>query len=107
MTEQEALADKLRECREYLGYTQEQVAAHLGVSRLSLCQAETGRRRVPAVELAKLAKLYQKPAGYFLGEEVEPAEWVAALSGTLDETDRQEITKFAQFLAWRKMAKEG
>ena len=69
--DRKALGERLREAREYLGFSQDQVATFLGVPRSALSLMETGQRKVEALELKKLAGLYKRPVGYFTGEEEE------------------------------------
>ena len=109
--------DVAREAREYLGYTQEQIADVLGLSRPAITLIESGERKVSAVELKKLAKLYQKPVDYFtftdddddfrlvdnaVGKLVTTAIY---LDMYLPDEDIDEVKRFAEFLAWRKRAK--
>lgn len=101
------LARRLREQREYLGFTQLEVAGVLGISRSALSLVESGKRRVRVSELKQLANLYRCSIRYLLGDE-EPA---AALSeatqellskvGKLSAKDQAEVLRFAQFLAYR------
>lgn len=107
MSEQKCLGKKLRECREYLGYSQEQVARHLGLpSRPSVTYLESGRRKVSALELEKLARLYGKPVTYFLDPE-PPIQSVSGIDlDGLDVQDRVELLRFADYLKWRKRMKE-
>lgn len=109
MTEQnstEQIAQRIREAREYLGLSQGVVADAVGVPRPSISMMESGQRKVSADELRKLAQLYRKPYGYFLGEEVvgetaESAESVTALfraAKDLSENDRLQVLRFAEFL---------
>src|SRR5258707_13816348 len=67
------LADRLREARKYLGLKQEEVANYLKIPRTALTDIENGQRRVEAIELTRLAKLYRQPAAYFTGEGERPA----------------------------------
>ena len=109
--DRKALGQRLREAREYLGFSQDEVATFLGVPRSALSLMETGRRRVDALELKKLAGLYQRPVGYFTGEEVADvslgAEWkhLARKVSELPPDDREELARFADFLRARKQAK--
>jgi transcriptional regulator with XRE-family HTH domain len=98
---QEALADRLREVREYLGLSQEFVAQHAGVSRVAISAIENGKRKVEAVELNSLAALYKYPVAYFLeGALEEPASVraIARAATTLSDRDREQVLQFAQFL---------
>jgi transcriptional regulator with XRE-family HTH domain len=98
------LATRLREAREYLGLNQEEVAKTIGVSRSALSLMESGQRKVDALELKRLAEIYQRPVGYFTGEIPPPAEvpenvaHLARTAAKLTEKDREELLNFARFL---------
>ena len=66
-----AMGERLRQAREYLGFSQEEVAKYLGISRSALSNIETGQRKVDALELKKLASLYKRPVTHFTGEDPE------------------------------------
>lgn len=102
------LATRLREAREYLGFSQDQVAQHLGISRSALSNIETGQRKVEVVELTRLAVLYKKPVSHFTGEPGPPGdalpadvEHLARKASKLTPKDREELTRFADFLRLR------
>jgi transcriptional regulator with XRE-family HTH domain len=105
--------ERLREAREYLGFTQEEVAKFMGVSRSALSLLETGQRKVDALELKKLAGLYKRPVSHFTGEEVEDVffgadvKHLARKVSELSPDDREELGRFADFLRARKRAQEG
>ena len=67
--ERRRLGDRLREARKYLGLKQEEVATYLKIPRTALTDIENGQRRVEAIELSRLAKLYRQPIAYFTGED--------------------------------------
>lgn len=95
------LGARLKEAREYIGLKQEQVAAHLGVPRTAVSDFEKGKRTVSAIELKKLAHLYQRPVQFFTGDDLSVPEDVAFLARTataLSDRDRQELQRFAEFL---------
>lgn len=99
-----AMAVRLREAREYVGLSQEDVAQALGVSRPSITNIETGNRKVEAVELDRLATLYRQSVSFLLnGEEavgVSPTQvqfLARALKG-LSQKDMEEVARFASFL---------
>src|SRR5450759_2192413 len=97
---QKRLSRRLREAREYLGLAQQFVADQTGIPRASISAIETGRRRVEALELERLAAVYKFPVAYFLEGSLEPAS-VRALAREaveLTEDDRAEVLRFAQFL---------
>lgn len=99
--EQEQLAERLREAREYLGLSQEYVADKTGISRPAISAIENGKRKVEALELQVLAGLYKHPVDYFLGATIDVPESVRAIAreaGKLTPRDREEVLRFAQFL---------
>ena len=111
--ERKALGERLREAREYLGFSQDQVATFLSVPRSALSLMETGQRKVEALELKKLASLYKRPVGYFTGEAEEETSFGADINhlarkvSELAPDDREELGRFADFLRARKQKKEG
>lgn len=68
-----AIAGRLRVAREIAGLSQGQVAKLMKVHRPTISEAEAGRRRVSAEELAKLATIYGVTVGWLTGEEPETA----------------------------------
>ena len=111
--DRKALGERLREAREYLGFSQDQVATFLGVSRSALSLMETGQRKVDALELKKLAGLYKRPVAFFTGEEAEDVSFgtdvkhLARQVSELSPDDREELGRFADFLRARKQKKGG
>lgn len=99
-----AMATRLREAREYLGFSQDEVAVSLGVSRPAITNIEAGSRKVEAIELQKLANLYGRSVSFLLTgaeEKKVEAEKVAfaarALKG-LSGKDLEEVARFADYL---------
>jgi DNA-binding XRE family transcriptional regulator len=96
-----ALAQRLRESREYLGLSQEAVADHLGVPRASVSAMETGKRKVSSMELRDLGRLYRISVEQLLGKAPEEDPVVGALYRTarnLTQEDRAQVLRFAEFL---------
>ncbi len=101
------LSTRLKEAREYCGFTQEEVAAHLGLPRSAISLMENRARRVDALELQRLATLYQTNMESLTGPDLESPEpesvrLVARATAELSVTDREEVLRFAQFLRSRK-----
>jgi len=100
------LGARLREIREYLGISQQNVASATGIPRSAVSDIERGQRKVDSLELRKLSKLYRYPVSYLLGEsgtEEEAAAPVTALARVFDdlaEQDRQEVLRFAEYLRY-------
>ena len=107
------LSERLREAREYLGFSQEEVAGYLKVPRSALSLMERGQRKVDALELKKLARLYKRPVGYFTDEGVDEDSYgadvahVARKASQLAPEDREELARFADFLRMRREQQEG
>jgi transcriptional regulator with XRE-family HTH domain len=98
---QRQLAARLREAREYLGLSQQFVADQTGIPRVAVSAIENGKRKVEALELEGLARLYQYPVTYFLDGALDEPASVRALAREakgLSERDREEVLRFAQFL---------
>lgn len=106
------LGDRLREARKYLGLKQEEVATYLKIPRTALTDIENGQRRVEAIELSRLAKLYRQPVGYFTGEDAAAGlpidvAHLARKAADLSEQDRSELGRFAEYLRARSRAERG
>jgi len=109
-TDRTALGMRLKDAREYRGYSQEDVAKYLGIPRSAISLTESGVRRLDILELQKLARLYQCPLEELTGnsspttQEVEPdsIKLVARAAAALSPEDRSEVLRFAQFLQARK-----
>ena len=68
MTADEKMGARVRQARADAGVTQADLARLLGVSRSALSMIETGKRRVTAVELGRLAALVDRPVNWFYRE---------------------------------------
>ena len=103
--DQAAIASRLKEAREYLGLSQQEVTDATGIPRSAVSLIESGKRSVVAQELTALARLYQRPTAYFTGEELlaYPADinMLARHASTLSEKDRSELLRFTEFLMQR------
>lgn len=69
---------RLRELREKYGYTQDQVAEAINMSRITYVRYESDMRNVRGPELMALAELYHVTVDYILGGsdeiETQPAD---------------------------------
>ena len=104
-TERQALGERLRQARDYIGLSQEEVARLLKLPRTAITGMESGQRRVEATELKRLSAIYRQPISYLSGEtDIEkalPAD-VAHMARTASELsidDRKELGRFADY--WR------
>ena len=107
-----ALGARLREAREYRGYSQEDVAKYLRISRSAISLIESGTRRLEFLELKKLATLYEcsieELSEDWPGNATQPdsIKLVARATAALAPEDRAEVLRFAQFLQSRKAGKQ-
>lgn len=106
-----ALGAKLKEAREYLGLSQQEVADAVALSRSAISLMEAGQRKVETFELKALAQLYQRPIGYFTGEQQlgqarpESVEMLARKAEKLSDKDREELLRFSEYLMQRAQSK--
>ncbi|NMO04516.1 helix-turn-helix transcriptional regulator [Gordonia sp. TBRC 11910] len=99
---EEALAERLRSEREYLGMSQDQVARVLGLPRAAVSAFETGRRKVSSGELARLAALYGTTPNRLLGSEGLVDDRTTQLfraTNKLSDHDKDEVLRFVEFLS--------
>ena len=73
------LGQRLRLAREQARLSQTEAAATLGVTPAALNQYEAGKRRVDALLLDRLSRLYGVPLRFFFGEERARPDWEEAL----------------------------
>ena len=108
--EQKLLGDRLKEARQYLGLSQEEVANHIDVSRSAISMIESNKRSVKTDELIKFSQLYQRSIEYFTDGEIikideDKMTLLARDFKNLSEPDQQELIQFAQYLAERSKIK--
>lgn len=106
--ERRRLGEKLRQAREYVGFSQDEVASLLKVPRTAVSNMENGQRKVEALELKRLADLYRQSVSHFTSDDDEasaslPADvtHLARQAATLSPKDREELGRFADFLKMR------
>jgi transcriptional regulator with XRE-family HTH domain len=99
-----ALAARLKEMREYLKLSQEEVAQMLKIPRSAISLIENGERRVEAVELKRFAEVYQCPLEHLTGSVAKDDHnskqiaFLARAVSKLSQKDRDELLRFARFL---------
>ena len=98
---------RLREVREYLGFSRDEVAAQLAVAPAELARMEADQRRIDPARLQQLAALYQHPVSCFTGAWPDRPDLPDALERSmraaagLSERDREELVRFATYLRLR------
>ncbi len=104
------LGFRLKERREALALTQEQVGRVLGVSRELVALWESGERIPGARQLDDLARLYRVNRGYLLGKEDldRKAEREVLYRGLPDDLKiRDEVERWLDFLdEWAELLEE-
>jgi transcriptional regulator with XRE-family HTH domain len=104
-TARRQLAERLKGARELRGLSQEAVARQLGLPRPAISHIENGHRRVEALELTELARIYERPLSYFTMDDRESQfDKLRRATDDLNETDRDEVIKFAEDLKRRRNA---
>lgn len=107
-SERAQLASRLKEMREYLSLSQEEVAQLVHIPRSAISLIEKGDRSVNALELKIFADIYQCPLDYFTGSPSKATEtsrevaFLAKAAAKLTPKDREELVRFAQFLSAKK-----
>ena len=91
--------EKLREARTKLGFSQEYVAACIGLSRSAITQIELGNRKVTTEEATRFCKLYHLSADYLLEtENIDNNQTIFARGfNELSDKDQQEILNLISF----------
>jgi transcriptional regulator with XRE-family HTH domain/Zn-dependent peptidase ImmA (M78 family) len=83
----EALGQRLRQARKQAHMSQKEVAGHLGVTASALSQYESGKRKIGALALERLARLYGAPLSSLFseGDSQERPDWERSLLGKTDD----------------------
>jgi transcriptional regulator with XRE-family HTH domain len=106
------LGARLREMREYRGFSQEEVSQYLSIPRPAISLMESGSRGLDVLELRKLAALYQCTVDELTGDTSSGVDQksiglVARAAAALSPEDREEVLRFAEFLQSRRAVKQG
>lgn len=65
----QAFLKRLIKARRDAGYLQGEVARRLGKPHSFISKCELGERRLDIIKLQRIAKMYGKSIGYFLGDD--------------------------------------
>lgn len=109
-TDRVALGARLKEMREYRGFSQDEVAQYLAIPRSAISLMESGTRGLDVLELRKLAALYHCSIDELTGEDAPHVDQqsiglVARAAAALSPEDRGEVLRFAEFLQSRRAGK--
>lgn len=97
-------SERLQRAREYLGFSEAEVASALGIPACHVSQIEAGVRDAGVVELRKFSLLYRVTVEYLQsGREAESAgpvqfSFLARAIKGLPQEDVDEVSRFAEFL---------
>lgn len=101
------IGNRIRQARERLGFSQEDLALKIGKSQNAISAYENGDRGIHISELPELANALEVPIGYLFGDEYD-ADEALALYARLDDDERKEIIGFMRLkLDLRREARKG
>lgn len=63
------LGTKIKNIREHLGLSQDEISKLLGINRVAISQIENGARKITAAEIAKLSTIFNIPSDILLDLE--------------------------------------
>jgi Zn-dependent peptidase ImmA (M78 family)/DNA-binding XRE family transcriptional regulator len=95
------LGERLRQARELAGFAQGEAAQALGITSAALSQYEGGKRRIEALTLDRIARLYGVPITYFFADTQtdQQTDWEMALrslANTLSAAGKAGVAKLIQ-----------
>ena len=96
--------------RDQRGWTQEELAASLGISRAALSHYEKNRREPDTETLTKVADIFRVSIDYLVGRTQQPTgvldEEVRQFVDQLELSDAELLEKFALTIDGRKLTVE-
>lgn len=69
---QSELGQRIRQARDNIGMSQRDFSEAVGKDQTAISEYETGKRKVPAVELSIFANILQVPVSYFYEGDIQP-----------------------------------
>ncbi|RAK12553.1 helix-turn-helix protein [Halanaerobium saccharolyticum] len=92
MLNYEKIAQRLKEARLDMNYSQQEVADLIGKKRSQISYYETGARKINLSLLNKFSNLYGKSIEYFIGESTEEEQLeIAHRSTDIKQDDLEKI----------------
>jgi transcriptional regulator with XRE-family HTH domain len=101
----------IQKAREDAGLSQEELASRLGCTQAALSNYELGKRRLYLANIEQIAKVLNKPLGYFLENQVERSRTksgpsqdkvIAEINRLLAEFSAEELANVLEYVQWRK-----
>ena len=84
---------RIRDLREQLGLTQEEMAEAIGVSRITYIRYENEERSIKAPELISLARVFNCSADYLLGLSESPNVYISNQAPLPAKPDPESMPK--------------
>ena len=69
------LGSRLKQAREYAGFSEEEAARYLGLPTAAISRIEVGAPRAGAMEIRRLAELYQIPLNTLVDHDSKEPGW--------------------------------
>ena len=101
--ELEDIGQRIREARESLGMTQEELATQLGRTQDTVSSYELGNRAIRITELPALARTLKVSVGYFFGQddpEIEALDLMSELKNLTPDQQQKVIERWRYELNW-------
>lgn len=93
-----SIGDKIREKRKNKGYTLEQLADEIGITKSTVLKYENGTIAIPSDKIEKIAKVLSVSPAYLMGwedtkgkEESEEYRWIARNAKKLDNEKQKTL----------------
>jgi transcriptional regulator with XRE-family HTH domain len=97
--------NRIAQLRDRRGYTQEELAGLLGISRAALSHYEKNRRKPDFATLTKIADLFQVSVDYLVGRTQLPEESPDKTTA-LELSDEEILNKFTLTIDGRELTTE-
>jgi transcriptional regulator with XRE-family HTH domain len=97
MNEDQRIGNNLQLLRKKLGFTQEEIAEFLGITRVELSYYETGARSVPTTVITPMANLYGVDEFDLYAEKFEVSQVNLALAFRGDSVRTSDLVQLAAF----------
>ena len=97
MNEDQRIGNNLQLLRKKLGFTQEEIAEFLGITRVELSYYETGARSVPTTVITLMANLYGVDEFDLYAEKFEVSQVNLALAFRGDSVRPSDLVQLAAF----------
>lgn len=91
------LSKNIRNLRESLGYTQEQIANYLNITAPAISQYENNARTIPADVISKIALLFNVEEYELYQEDPRQQQLLSAFAFRADSFDTQDLISISSF----------